>query len=563
MAIADTDRLVPDDLDNIEYKQLTIKHPDLEYWQGRLDDFRLLYRGGEEFLSAAGQLGRTRAKSNIDSAIVALSDRDTMSARQRRRRFLFQLEGEPDTSYISRWERAVYIGYIGAIIDYFRHWLFAQPPRIRTVSGDEPDWWPDFRDNADGSGKDFLNVARDVFLDVMVGRRAGWLIGTPPGIEAASAADDQLVLTPYSAPHILDWQRNSAGELEWVVLECSELRRQFPDQRLRYQTFTYADRQRWRSWEVVFNAGAGDPKLEVVGDGIHGLGVVPFVMMEIPHGLWVTNKLYSWQIDLFNQMSMLSNSQLLSCFLQPYFKGHDMEKAAQVLGDGVMMFLRSGSQQQEGEDFGWKVPPTGPLDHVAGALKEKRDEGYRIVHQMALAVDSQAIGAIARSGASKIEDRRATEIVLGAFGGYVREALLQTLDIASQVYGDGQKWTVDGFDNFEVSDFADEINTAGIVMSMMEQGGKPVSITAWKELWKDILGGRILNHVDEETRTKIRNEVDDAGDELEQEPEPPAPNERPIPGRTVPQAPGVAAPEAPKAPAAPQIPKLKTSETAV
>ena len=84
----------------------------------------------------------------------------------------------------------------------------------------------------------------------------------------------------------------------------------------------------------------------------------------------------------------------------------------------------------------WKTPDIGPLKHLADRLIQDRDEGYRIVHQMSLAVDSQAVGSIARSGASKVEDRRATEVILQGFGSYERQAFKDLCNLISIVHGD-------------------------------------------------------------------------------------------------------------------------------
>ncbi|HJU21231.1 MAG TPA: hypothetical protein VJ891_01865, partial [Casimicrobiaceae bacterium] len=242
-----------DPLDDINYEQLAKKNPEYVYWEYPWSNFRLLYTGGEQFLRAAGQQAATRAQATS----ISTTPIDLLANRNRRRRFLFQLEGEADTKYISRWERAYFIGYFGAMLDYFRHWLYSQPPKIRPVDGAEaPDWSAAFFSNADGSGHTLLDFSKDSFLDLLLVRRCGWLIGRP-AIEVGALSQKQAedaglgtpILTAYGAEEILDWSEDERGKLEWVVLRKKRDARIFPEDRIEIDTFTYVDRTRWRAWE--------------------------------------------------------------------------------------------------------------------------------------------------------------------------------------------------------------------------------------------------------------------------------------------------------------------------
>src|SRR3990167_8589576 len=318
-------------LEFVTYETLLQKHPDHERWLHKWIDYRLLYKGGEELLTAAGQGASRRSTSTI-----TFSPQSTLS--KRTRRFLFQLEGEPDAKYEARWERAYYVGYIGAIIDYFRHWLFSQPPIVRPSSPEVemPDWWSDFYNDCNAGGAGFVDFVRDVFLDVLLVRRAGWLIGQPAiDIGAVSPEQAKAVLTPYSAEEIFDWQYDCSGKLEWVLLQKRDNRREFPSPREQIETFTYVDRAMWRSWQCI--ESTDEKKAQIIGEGFHGLGEVPFVLIEIPHGLWAANKLASWQVDIFNKMNMLSYGELVSCFMQPYLKTNDESAQSRVFGEGTLL----------------------------------------------------------------------------------------------------------------------------------------------------------------------------------------------------------------------------------
>jgi hypothetical protein len=516
------------DYRSITVEQLNQEHPERSFWLQAYLDYELLYKGGLDFKRAAGRTSLTIAA--IQGAPA--TSLDLMANLGRRRRFLFQLEGEPDVKYISRWERCYYIPYAAAIIDYFRHWLFSSPPNIQpkidvdsasdTPTDEEladaeapaaPEWFDPFMRDCTGSGVSFFDLGKQLFGDVLLYRKAGWVIATAD--MTLSANDDPkdkapITLTPFDAKDILDWQLDSTGKLEWILLRRHETRREFPDLRREVETRIYLDRDSWGAWEVTRDPETNEVLPVLIDADKHDLGEVPFEWMTLPDGMWIMNKLSAWQVDLFNQMSMLSYSQLVACFPQPYIKSAEGSETAttRIMGEGIILQLRAGGDGNDSEEFGWAVPNVAPLEFNAKRILEQRDEGYRIVHQMALAVDSQAIGAIARSGASKIEDRKAAEIMLCGYGGYLRDFQLRTLNKISRLMGDETEWVVEGYDSFEVSSILEELQTAALVQTFQIK-----SPTFNAEMEKGIATGRMLGHADEAMKAKIRKEIQDAYDQ--------------------------------------------------
>lgn len=496
------------DFEKITLNELNQEHPERSLWYQAYLDYQLLYEGGLSFKRAAGRNSLTLA--SIQGAPA--TSLDLMANLGRRRRFLRQLEGEPDTKYISRWEASYYIPYIAAIIDYFRHWLFACAPNIRPVvnpdidteTPDPPEWFDPFMRNATGSGMSFFDLGKQVFGDVLIYRRAGWLIATAD--MSMGESDAPITLTPYDARNILDWEEDGSGKLQWVLLKTVCTRREFPNRRRMIEVRTYVDRDCWGAWEVTREPNSDEDIPILLGYGEHGLGEVPFEWMTVPEGMWVMNKLAAWQVDLYNQMSILTYGQLMSCFLQPYVLSAEATETAssRIMGEGIVINLRTSDGTRGEEKFGWVSPDVAPLEFNAKRIIEQRDEGYRIVHQMSLAVDSQAIGAIARSGVSKIEDRKAAEIMLRGYGGYVKDFQLRTLEKIGRLMGDGTKFIVEGYDSFETSSLEEELQTAALVQTFNVQ-----SATFNAELQKSIATGRIMNHLDELTKAQIRREIDE------------------------------------------------------
>ena len=512
----------------LDYKTLNKKHPDYEKWYYRWDDYRLMYKGGEEFMTAAGMPARITRVSTTGGAAGMTASAQLIPGSQTRipRRFLWQLEGEPNASYLSRLERAFYIGYVGPIIDYFVHYLYSQKAVVRPAPAqgeseapELPDWFVPFERDCTGGNKALFDFFRDQFKELLITKRCGWLIGSPADTsgmsqsEAESLGVDGVVLESYQADEILDWETDDSGELVFVVVRKFVNKRQFPRDRQRYEVIKYADRNWVATWEAheVEQSGqtSGERDVTFIGAKKHSAGCVPFVMPEIPDGLWVGNKLGGCQLDLFNQLNVLSRSELLSCFIQPILYSNDDNASSRVFGEGNILKLRVGDKTQEAEKFEWSSANIDPLRFLAERLRDKLQECYRIVHQMSLAIDGDSATAVARSGLSKIEERRATEIILVGFGGYARDMVIRTLNIISKLLGDDNTWMCIGYDNFQVSSLEEELQTAALIQTLNIK-----SRTLNEELDKK-MARRILDHADEGTLANVDDEIKQGYDDQE------------------------------------------------
>ena len=282
--------------------------------------------------------------------------------------------------------------------------------------------------------------------------------------------------------------------------------------RRRIQTYTLLNRDEWKTWEVTQDE-QGQDALTPIGESRHGLGNVPFVMMELPHGLWITDRLYAWQVGLFNQWTRLKNAMTLGCVLQPAMTTNEPGNAAaqRIIGEGIMLTLRAGDATGGGkEDFGWKSPDVSPLKFIWDFFKEAVAEGYRIIQQMSGAVDAKSVASIARSGASKAEDRRSTEVITKGLGAIMATALVQTCDLISEIKGDKSKHTLDGFDNFTQSEPMDE---ATFLMLGTTAG---IESTTFKKRLQQKLARTFLDKEDESTRETIDDEIDASADAAQQ-----------------------------------------------
>lgn len=442
----------------IELEDIAEKNPERIKWEGCWHDFRLAYRGGEEFKIAAGHYARFYRSGDATQPLTSILD---ASGARRPRRFLWQHEAEPDVVYNQRWFQSEYVNYIGAIVDYFTQYLFSIPPIIRPIEGtDEPDWALQFRRNCTGNGESLEDFVKRLFPDVLQCRYAGWMVGRQETVGEQEEGDEGPILTPFQAEEIVDWQLSESGETEWIVLRKEHLEREFPGKRVKVETFTYLSTEQWATWEVRHDGDRPeDARLEFIDGKEHDYGCVPWVWYQVPHGLWLLNRIFSPAMGLYNRWNGLKRAQHIACFIQPYLKTRETGegKGRHIWGSDYILELRAGTQGQDGEEAGWLSPDIAPLEHLSKQLREDKDELYRIVHQMSLAVDSQAVGAVARSGASKVEDRRAVEVILTGYGAVPRRAVIDTFNLLSRINGDDTEWSCDGYDSFNISEPLEEI----------------------------------------------------------------------------------------------------------
>ncbi len=495
------------DLKGIRLEQLKREHPDRVRWSRVWQDYRLLYRGGHDFICSAGMSPVAPYTVNNATTSGASTAHPWGLTGKRWRRFLWQYEAEPDIKYQQRWTQASYNNYAGAIVDYFRQWLFSCPPIIRPSEGDElPDWFKPFVENADGNGTSLDDFIKASFADVLQCRYAGWMLGRADSVAEQQPDDETLILTPYRAEDMLDWQRSPCGELEWVTLRKERHERAFPEERRMIETYTFLNREQWATWECV--RGESDEKAELIGEGRHDLGAVPFVVFEVPDGLWLLDKVFSPAVSLFNRQNALQWAEHMSCYVQPFLRTRETDsgKANKVWGESTVMELRAAPDGAE--EVGWVAPDISPLDFLAKQISDDRDELYRIVHQMSLAVDATATKSLDRSGVSKQEDRKSSEIILKGYGQYARKAYMDTLRLQSMAHGDKTVWTFNGFVNFQVSTLDEEMQIGALAQTMNFK-----SVTAQKRLELKLIG-RLLADEDQSTMSEIEKQTEEFYDRL-------------------------------------------------
>ena len=142
------------------------------------------------------------------------------------------------------------------------------------------------------------------------------------------------------------------------------------------------------------------------------------------------------------------------------------------------------------------------MKRADGQLEKLVDEMFRIVHQMAASVAATKT-ALGRAGVSKAEDRRATEIVLGAYGALIRDFAVRVYDCLATARGEDVVWTPHGLDKFELED-RDAILKEAMAIDVIA-----IPSATFKKLYKTKLAYALLGNVPPETQEVIREEIED------------------------------------------------------
>jgi hypothetical protein len=473
----------------VKIKQLQITGP--EHDGDLLRDYEALYRAGKYF----------RARIN---------------------RFLHQNPQEPTQVYEIRKKEAVYRSYMGTVVDYFAALLFASPILYKTELAkkevDQPEWFGDFSDDADGSGTDLGEFLRLRTVDAMVKRRGWWMLDFPEGYGTAQSKADaekdgsaSVTLRKVGAEQVLDCGRDRKGRLVWAIVHESECPRETPDDSRNEELHTWyvLDRSHVRVFQVRCESGhKPDPDRDAqkVSEIAHGLGEVPLVELDVGDGLWVANRLESAQLEHFRLSSGLNWNIKRTCYAMPVFKLADREAFANAMkmGAGYYIMLDAGTN----EDMDWKGPPTGHLAVTREEIRSQKDEIFRLVTQMSLGIDNNA-AAVGRSAESKVVDAEAIQVVLRSYGALVRDALKKTLNLLSKARGEEHTWSIEGLDKFDTI-------PPEVLIELLQQAidiGIPSKTFMAEAKFRAAVG--LIPGVDQKTKDEIKSEIEDGLDEEE------------------------------------------------
>jgi hypothetical protein len=428
--------------------------------------------------------------------------------------FLPQNPMEPELMYAQRKKRAKFHSYTGAIINLYVAWLFAANFSVKAYKKDSeepqnPDkFYGVFQENVGGE-RTLTTFMKGRAREAMRKGKSSWLIQLPSDEGRPPADRDEYdkrglgraTLTEIDPKELLDWEYDDEGNYLWAIVKTisNERKSPFASRNAEKQTWKVYDREMVTTFELVkrqeSDGTVKEEEVRQVGEPAkHGFKRVPIITLCLEEEMCIGEQTYDAQIAHFQADAGLDWAIMRTCYAMPVFKLED-EDNKPTMGVGYGLYLGVN------EEMEWSSPPADSFDTISKNRDAKRDEIFRIVHQMAQGIDNNA-ETVGRSAESKEIDAAATRLMLNTYGGVVAAAIEETYETISEARDEKDlEWSVEGFSGYDVA-------TAGTLLANIKMA-KDVGIPS-KTFQKEISTKAALSLVpeaDQKVKDKIRSEI--------------------------------------------------------
>jgi hypothetical protein len=411
---------------------------------------------------------------------------------------------EPDELWVERKNRATYDNHAGPITDLIVAWLFSKPP---TVQGFDADW----EKNVDKQGTALAPWLRQVVTDALKCRRAYvWvnLPKRPDGVAVTNRADEEALklhipfLVDLKASEVRDWGEDEHGNLAWILVRREVCERtSVTDGRGKKWRWMWIDAVRIQVWEWTPTKDSptfpDEAEAAQVADIAHGFGRMPVARIQLPAGLHVLEKLRDPAVGLMRLANDLDWSLHRWANSLLVISTADTSKAPSL---GAGYYLRIGK-----EDKAYTVAPDASgFAAMAERLKDKREEVYRVVQQMAAGVSGDSVKQAA-SGVAKTLDWQSLQVMLAAYADIVKVVLVQVLALAGvPLRIPAERVVVGGLEGWQEDDLAT------ILADFLTAQPFVKSETFRRLLAKEAVKRMLPEGTDEATKKAINEEIDNA-----------------------------------------------------
>ena len=424
---------------------------------------------------------------------------------------------EPGDVYQERLSLALYQNHAGSEIGLIAAMLFSETP---TWDGLVGDYWDSLADDADRAGTPWRRWWRELFTSAQIGRRAYVWVNLPArdaALEVGSRADEERLglldayLVPFTADQVIDWEVDERGGLQWLIAhDVVQLRSGPGAPRGRVHRWRAFDAQHITVWEWTGTEGKLDPgpddEATEVAKIAHGLGQLPVVALELPKELWTMSKLEDAAVAATRARN--EHSWAL------HQAANELLTITSTWGDeephlGHGHYLKLTRDATGGADSAEYVAPTGvAFRYLAQDVKDTRDELYRVVQSMALAVGTDDKGG-PESGDAKAMDWKALEVVLAAYQDLVVGAMRKVLRLIAKARGeDARELAVKGLAGWASEDLGTFLEAAS-----MATDARQMSSTFRKVIARRQAERLLQDEVSAAELEAIRKEIDEAPDE--------------------------------------------------
>lgn len=462
------------------------RHPDYDA-DGRLCTLEALYEGGAAF------------RKHIEKLLPAHSE-------------------EMGEAYAERLRLALYTNHFAPIVNMLSGALFAEPAAPEQLPKGE--WWSEFLKNVDRNSTTFAAFAVQAVSDALVYRRAyAWvnLPRRPEGLEVTDRAQQEAAglldayVSPIRAQQVIDWETDEQGRPLWLMVrDCVETRPGVEAKRVKVHRWTRIDTTSITIWEWT-PPSAGEKRdpgpedeAELKTQVAHRFGRLPVAVLTLPTTLHAGGYLHDPAIAHCRGRNDLSFALHRAAHALLYIKQQVQGPGRPILGPGYYVNLGPN------DDIGYAEPSGSNFQLLSEDVVQRREEMFRVVHQMAVGADSDATRARG-SGESKQQDWKALEIVLVSLADRVRPFLADVLKLVGKARGETVAPTIAGLDGWQ-----QEALEAWLAAAAMATDARRMSPTFTKSVAK-MQAQRVLGNAKPEVLKAIEKEIDEAPDD---EPQP-------------------------------------------
>ena len=397
---------------------------------------------------------------------------------------------ESQQVYDNRKKRAFYLPFAASILNFIKAALSAERLEVKEA-GSEKDgggtadgWWGEFfADVSPVGGKkiDLHDYVREAILDALICKVSWHRLDLPssgeyPTLAAQDAAGARNAFAvPIPAECVIDWEEDESGELLFVcVYSTSNRRGSIAGKRNKIKhTWRVYDKTGWARYSVVVDKGEKlkpETMVSLEGQGPHTFGRVPILRLDVGDGLWAMDNIEGAVREYFNKRCALSWAEFQSAFQELYeFLGPEMDGGATVIGENQKDALRARKQkrgagyvQERGQDdrAAWIGPSPDSFKTIRESCNDIKTEIYRVLYQMALAVDNSG-AALKRSAESKSQDKASATVVFEAIGQLARGFAEDMCDLVARGRGEENlvgQWKAEGMAKFDAISVDAEID---------------------------------------------------------------------------------------------------------
>ncbi|MEH1957675.1 hypothetical protein [Nostoc sp.] len=381
------------------------------------------------------------------------------------RQFLSQRPGEESEIYETRIKKYTYLNILSSSIN---QQVAKLANATLTIDGLEtaPDFWAEFRENTNLSGRSEKELITLLFREVLKFKKI-FVHADKPQVDVVpqnKLQEESLGIRPYvitySPLQVTNWSE-SKGKLSWIkVRQITEDTSNPLAPAQKIATWTFIDGSFVAKYSAIVELDCkgniskisnenANPKSTVALVSLieHGFGEIPVLKLELPDELWICDQAASKALEHLRtdcaKYDLLTLAYFQRTFKRIQTPDSDLEHTYtndEPIPTGLQHVI-------ELEKFEWAEPRGYIVQHMSDSLKAIEDQVRDLISSGGV---SATHGAITQSGISKKLDFHKQEVQLKSYGEKLCDFYQDVLELVAVAAGiNGDNISVTGLNSFE------------------------------------------------------------------------------------------------------------------